>query len=499
MDDPKELEQLQAVVRRMAVQSQFEHDLITEKKLELQQTNKAARANDVVYQKYLCYYAMKDCLRLVNLMHQKLPVELRDLVYEFLCVEPDRPIPVGSYYHFRKYDKPFHDPLQRLHYDNYAQPRISHRWPSPAPYRALTGDTSDVDVKLAEADGSNDVQLGLELTERIAKLKLTHRVDELSLVEDNDTTVLPDGRVKEVHTHKPPKDMPLPSSHFLDPRYVGAEAAYEIQKIYYALNTFSVCSVERAIYSFSEKHSGQNIVGYDYDGTPWDVPEDVQTKPLLYPRNHIRNLQVRVKFEQFDEDMQRDHFSGLDKYSYERRFLRFTEQNLEGLGQFLRERSKHDINIEFVVMTELPDFQDDELGWGAQCNYVNFLQSIRNWVYIMKYDCDNISVKVTHHDPVMSAFPRDITGIFGLTQKQWEQEKAVHQDERAWVAQFYLAIPGIDANDISFGYPAIELDHMLRERWGMDSISATRATLPVTEGRYWPSSINAVPLDRRWG
>ena len=79
------------------------------------------------------------------------------------------------------------------------------------------------------------------------------------------------------------------------------------------------------------------------------------------------------------------------------------------------------------------------------------------------------------------------------------QEKAVHQDERAWVAQFYLAIPWMDANDISFGYPAVEIDHMLRERWGMDSITATEATLPVTEGRYWPSSINAVPLDRRWG
>ncbi|KAI4666212.1 uncharacterized protein J4E88_010507 [Alternaria novae-zelandiae] len=498
MNDPNELEQLQAVVRRMAVQSQFEQDLITKKKLELEQTNKAARANDVVYQKYLRYYAMKDCLRLVNLMHQKLPVELRDLVYEFLCVEPDRPIPVGPYYHFRRYDKPFHDPLRRQHYDGFVGPTASFRGAAPpAPYRAITGNNPDVDVKTGKADDGNDVQLSLELTERIANLELIHRVDN---DDDDNTTVLPDGRVREEHTHKPPRDMPLPSSHFLDPRYVGAEAAYEIQKIYYGLNTFSICSVERAIYSFSENHSGHNIVGYDdEDGTPWEVPEAVQTKPLLYPRNHIRNLQVRLKFEQFDEHMQRDHLTELDKYSYERRFLRFTEQNLEGLGQFLRERSKHDINIEFVIMSELPDFTDDEFGLGAQCNYVNFLQSIRNWVYIMKYDCDNISVKVTHHDPPMSAFPRDISGLFGLTQKQWEQEKAVHQDERAWVAQFYLAIPFMDANDISFGYPAVEIDHMLRERWGMDSITATEATLPITEGRYWPSSINPVPLDRRWG
>jgi len=78
------------------------------------------------------------------------------------------------------------------------------------------------------------------------------------------------------------------------------------------------------------------------------------------------------------------------------------------------------------------------------------------------------------------------------------QEKAIHQDENTWVAQFYLAIPGMDPDDVSFGYPAIEVDHMLRERWGMDSITATEATLPITEGRYWPSCINAVPLDRRW-
>lgn len=43
-----------------------------------------------------------DCLRLTDLMYRKLPIELREVVYRFLCIE-DQPIPVGPYYHFRPY------------------------------------------------------------------------------------------------------------------------------------------------------------------------------------------------------------------------------------------------------------------------------------------------------------------------------------------------------------------------------------------------------------
>jgi hypothetical protein len=76
------------------------------------------------------------------------------------------------------------------------------------------------------------------------------------------------------------------------------------------------------------------------------------------------------------------------------------------------------------------------------------------------------------------------------------QEKAANQDEHDdWVGQFYLAVPGMDRDDISFGYPAGEVDSMLRERWGVDSVLATRSTRPVIEGRYWPTSITRVHLD----
>jgi hypothetical protein len=71
----------------------------------------------------------------------------------------------------------------------------------------------------------------------------------------------------------------------------------------------------------------------------------------------------------------------------------------------------------------------------------------------------------------------------------------VNSDEPNRAAQFYLAHPGMDENDVSFGYPAVDVDHMLRERWGMDSVFATKAMLPVIEGRFWPRSINPRPLD----
>jgi hypothetical protein len=47
--------------------------------------------------------ATEECLQLTDLMYRKLPTELRNLVYRFLCIE-DQAIPVGPYYHFRPYD-----------------------------------------------------------------------------------------------------------------------------------------------------------------------------------------------------------------------------------------------------------------------------------------------------------------------------------------------------------------------------------------------------------
>jgi len=87
-------------------------------------------------------------------MQKRLPAELREVVYRFLCIE-DRPIPVGPYYHFREYNGPIRD----------------HRL---EPSAELLTDGVDVD--------SDDEEIGVE-----------------------DVVIeMPDGRLKRDHTSKPP-------------------------------------------------------------------------------------------------------------------------------------------------------------------------------------------------------------------------------------------------------------------------------------------------------
>jgi hypothetical protein len=49
-------------------------------------------------------YAKTQCLKITEMMCNKLPVELRDLIYRYICIE-DQPIPVGPYFHFRPYNR----------------------------------------------------------------------------------------------------------------------------------------------------------------------------------------------------------------------------------------------------------------------------------------------------------------------------------------------------------------------------------------------------------
>ncbi|OAG19382.1 hypothetical protein CC77DRAFT_1041454 [Alternaria alternata] len=503
MNGLNDLRLLQAPLRHMTAQSQSQHEKIAKLQRELREATKEVRSADLIYRKHVLYYARKDCLQLATMMHQKLPVELRELIYELLCVEPDRPIAVGPYYHFRKYDRPLHDPRYRF-VPTSRHPYVVSTWPLPRTdpaYAPHIGVSANVDVEIGEVSDqqtgssqpidSNDTRMTSGLTERVMETISSTPADQLRLNHEDEDTILPDGRIKEVHTHKPPSDMALPYSHFLDPRYMGPEIAFEIQKMYYARNTFSVCSVEQGILYFLERDSGYNMVGCNDDGTPKEVPKDLQLPLPVYPREHIQNLQVRVKFEQFHSDMPKDDMTDYDKYAYEQRFLRFTEANLRGLRVFLEHRHEHGINVEFIILTEFPIAGDVRTGLAAQCNYVNFLECIRNPVYTMMHDCDHISVKITHYDEGISAFPRDITGIFGLTKEQWEHEKSVHGYFAEEMRRFHVAIPGIIEHKALRGYPVSELIPFLRQRWGMDSWLATRATHPVSDGRYWPEFFKA--------
>ncbi|KAL5394641.1 hypothetical protein PMIN03_008006 [Paraphaeosphaeria minitans] len=59
------------------------------------------RRLDMEFERQLEWHAQADCRQLASMMHTKLPLELRELIYQYLYLE-DGPIPVGSY-HFTIY------------------------------------------------------------------------------------------------------------------------------------------------------------------------------------------------------------------------------------------------------------------------------------------------------------------------------------------------------------------------------------------------------------
>jgi hypothetical protein len=410
-------------------------------KRELEQATKDEAANRWEVRKYLIYYARRDCRQLVELMHKKLPAELREFVYEYLCVEPGRPIPVGPYYHFRKYDQPLRTPPADPDYDQ--RPGLSLNtitWTSVEERRhrrhlnsyaghiawaqttedVVMGEASDVGstevTQSRDMDGSN-ATISPELVERFNQFRVgSDDPEDINL--DENGVMLPDGRVKEEHDDKPPSDMVLPSSHLLNPRYVGPVISQEMQKLYYTRNTFSLCTVDQGIRNFLGRHSGYSMQKW-YDNHAPRIPDDLKLEPLFYPSEHVRNLQIRVKLEQFHTNLP-ESATDEELYAYEQHFLRFIRKNLEGLNLLTKRQSKLGVDIEFVLMTALPSIDPGENGFYAQWNFINFLQTIRNSVYTMMYDCVGATVKITHYDEGFSSFPRNITGLFALTKEQWE-------------------------------------------------------------------------------
>jgi hypothetical protein len=355
------------------------------------------------------------------MMYQKLPVEVREMVYEYLCVDPDRPIPVGPYYHFRPYDKPYVYPPPYKTANTHLETAVTE--PAVNASRDHAPESCDI-----PASWGDELHVDPALLERISSLSVDHDMDNTE--SGNNYTVLPDGRVKEEHTHKAPSDMVLPSSHFLDPRYVGPAVSYEMQKMYYTRNTFSICSVENAIDNFLGRHTGYSMQRW-VDGRLPSHPPDLGPLPSFFAVEHIRRLQIRVKFEHFLCELPQKEFFLLDRYAYEQRFLHMTWAYLMGLAHYLDRRPKGAIEIEFVIMSQLPDLRsiipsddsEDAKLERDRC-FINFLQCIRDAVYKTMYDYEDTLVKVTHFDETISVFPRDITRVFALTKEQWEHVRA---------------------------------------------------------------------------
>lgn len=288
--------------------------------------------------------AKTECLELGRSMYNKLPKELRNLVYGYLCLE-DRRIPVGPYYHFRKYE----------------------------PYPGLEAQYSAT----LYCPRNGDLQ-----------------------------TELADGKIRIDHDIYPEEDLVLPRSHIFDPSYLSQDIVLELMEMYYGSNSFSVCNVEGGLNELCTA-----------------IPFSSALSEFV-PIDHVRDLQIRMKFEHckpHDCTMKRARGCFHSSYYFkDESQLRDAVESLEAFRTRIA-RLSHETNIEFILMTDLDTPQDDQLAkTNAKAYFTNFLQSIRNTVYELLHERGRISVRVTHQDDGLMAFPKNYTGLYTMTKDQWE-------------------------------------------------------------------------------
>jgi hypothetical protein len=159
--------------------------------------------------------AQAQCLQLSTLMYERLPRELRELVYDYLCLE-DRQVPVGPYYHFRKYE--------------------------PAGSHATKKSNTEFHPR------SGDLQ-----------------------------TELSDGKTRTDHDVYPEDDLILPSNHIFNADYMGQQVVLELLKKYYSNNTFSVCNIEGGL-DYLCTAVAPNADGAALDFVPLNHVHDLQIR-----------------------------------------------------------------------------------------------------------------------------------------------------------------------------------------------------------------------------
>ncbi|KAF3052279.1 hypothetical protein E8E11_001364 [Didymella keratinophila] len=360
--------------------------------------------------------ARSECLKLSRSMYNKLPKELRSFVYGYLCLE-DRRIPIGPYYHFRKYE----------------------------PYPGMETEYSG--TQYCPRDG--DLQ-----------------------------TELADGKIRIDHDIYPEEDLILPRSHIFDPSYMSQDVVFELLDLYYESNSFSVCNVEGGL-----------------DELCTATPSSSAPTAFI-PIDHVRDLQIRMKFEHskpHDCTLKRNPGCFHSNYYFkDESQLRDAVDSLKAFRTRIGETS-HEINIEFILMTNLDTSQEDQVARiNAKAYFTNFLQSIRNTVYELLHDRGHVSIRVTHQDDGLMAFPKNYTGLFKMTKDQWEYEKSQQPSDSDWDNNCWI-LPIESARLTSQhqaelgGYNVDDLSGILHSRWGVDDIFRhTFSARDAIKGPYWP-------------
>lgn len=199
---------------------------------------------------------------------------------------------------------------------------------------------------------------------------------------------------------------------------MGPTISFEIQKLYYTSNTFSICTVKQGIHHFLHLHTGYSMRRWK-DGIPASMPEDLILIPPFLPRDHVRDLQIRVKAERLNSASLLDHEDDEELWAEEQRLLQSISDNLFGLQIPTVPDNTRKSSIELVITTQMKSLRQDVDGEHDARHFVNILETIRNTVYSLVHDGQDCTVKITHLDDNVSPFPRNLTEIFSLTQAEW--------------------------------------------------------------------------------
>jgi hypothetical protein len=229
--------------------------------------------------------------------------------------------------------------------------------------------------------------------------------DTESNLGDPAPIVQPDGRLKYDHSYRPPSDILLPSSWMFKERYVSSKVVSGLLDVYYSSNTFTVCNLEGA-FKFLRYHRGR------------EHRRAMDCRPI----ERIHNLQVRIKAEHFPYQ-ERETESANEIFNqfqfFEREFLCGIVSSLRELWSLIQQSEPHELHMELIIMT---DFPSPTASQGISYHTIfNFLQAIRAFVYKTKYERENTTIRVTHHDDALWPFPKNYTDMFGLTKEQWER------------------------------------------------------------------------------
>lgn len=290
------------------------------------------------FERQLEQHARADCKQLASMMHTKLPLELRELIYQYLYLE-DGPIPVGSY-HFTIY--------------------------VPEPLRSESNNPP---------------------------------------AHSEPFIIMPEEATRQDHSIERDENIVYPDSRLLDPRYLGHVVARDASMYYYKSNTFTVCTLENALSDFLFRDPIHNFIGAETN------PESAEPLGLI-PIDHIRNLEIRVKYEHY--------FTYLTFYEElhngEKTLIQGIFDALHDFSSRISPAVASQLHVEICMMSASIPLRNNL----NERTHMNVLEAIRVPVYMLKHDL-GAAIKVIHHDEYCSPFPKDKTGIFQLSKDQWSK------------------------------------------------------------------------------